>query len=307
MDVSIIIVNYNTNKHLRKCLISIFKHFKAIEYEVLVIDNNSSDRSIEKLVQKFPKVRFYLRDINDGFGAGCNYAAHHAKGKYFYFVNPDIIFINNAIYDFHKFMEEHLDVGICSGLLVDNDGEPQYSFNFFPSISWEFSQAISRSSGKRIKKLLCNPLLAENSMKEFKVDWFIGASMFIRSKQFKLINGFDKDMFLYYEDVDLALRLRKLNKRIVILPWIRIQHYGKSSVSNLNGDDIYFHNMHKSKLIYMYKYFSYFKRNIIRLLYIIGMILRILTNPFRQNKAAYTCSQAKIVLKIYLSRNDFRK
>jgi len=301
MDISIIIVNYNTDMHLRECLKSIFKHFKNVEYEVLVVDNNSTDRSIEKLVQEFPEVKFYLRNINDGFGAACNYASKFAKGKYYYFVNPDIIFISNAVYDFFKFMENKKDIGICTGLLIDNQGKLQYSYNYFPSISWEFGQAISRGYSKRINKLLSHPSIIDSNGKEMDVDWIIGASMFVRSANFILLNGFDENIFLYYEDVDFAYRIRKLKKRVVILPWVKIQHYEKSSVESSGGNDIYFYNMHKGKLYYMYKHFSFLKRNLIRIMFIVGMIMRLITIPFRGKKSAHITNQILNILKIYFS------
>lgn len=302
MDVSIIIVNYNTSRHLRKCLSSIYFYIKKIEWEVLVVDNNSPDRSIEKLCEEFPMVKFYYRNVNDGFGAGCNFAVKCSKGKYVYFVNPDITFINNAVYEFFKFMEEHTDVGICSGLLIDANGELLYTYNYFPSISWEFSLAISRRYDEKINELFNYALINEKYKKEFEVDWLVGASMFVRVSYFKMIKGFDANIFLYYEDVDLSFRLREIKKRVFILSWIKIQHYQKSSVEDVNDSDVYYFNMHKGKLYYMYKHFNIFKRNFIRSLFIFGMIIRLLVLPFRKNKSAYTYRQVINILNIYFNK-----
>ncbi|MBK7252919.1 MAG: glycosyltransferase [Ignavibacteria bacterium] len=97
MELSIIIVNYNTHEYLEKCLYSILKYLRKINFEIIVVDNNSTDRSIEKLEEKFVNVKFYFLNENKGFGAGCNYAAGKSSGKYLLLVNPDIEVTNNAI------------------------------------------------------------------------------------------------------------------------------------------------------------------------------------------------------------------
>lgn len=299
MNVSIIIVNYNTTAHLRKCLDSIFDFAKCLVFEVIVIDNNSIDRSIEGLPDEFKSVKFFFRSSNDGFGAGCNYGANKAVGKYFLFLNPDIVLTNNAIYEFYKFMETNADVGICSGLLTDSVGNPRYTYNFFPNISWEFREAISRTTENKIGELLNKITIADKS-KMFDVDWIMGACLFIRSELFKRLKGFDESLFLYYEDVDLEYRLSKFGFKVVVLPAIKLQHHEKSSITSGDGSDVYFYNMHKSKMKYMHKHLNFFKRNIVRFLFISGMLLRIFAIPFRKNNSAYNYRQAFNVLKIYL-------
>jgi GT2 family glycosyltransferase len=301
LDASVIIINYKTTCHLKNCLNSILLHSKEIDYEILVADNNSEDVEIEKLFTQYPTIKFFMRDVNDGFGAGCNFAVKKARGKYFLFVNPDVIFNDNSIKKFFDFIERNPEVALCSGIQVDENNKPQYSFNNFPNIGWEFREAISRTTDKKIQQLL-DEKLSDKSIKEAKVDWVIGACMFVRSDLFKKIGGFDENLFLYYEDVDLQYRLIKLGYKIKILTEVRIYHYQRSSVRSEEGKDVYYYNMHKSKMKYMQKHFNFFKRNLVRLMFITGMILRLITIPIRKEKSAYTSKQVLSVLKIYLNK-----
>lgn len=301
MNVSVIIINYNTSEYLKACLDSIIQYTQSLNFEIIVIDNNSTDRRIENLAYEYKSVKFILRDINDGFGAGCNYGAAQATGKYLLFLNPDILLTDNALYNFFIFMEKNSHIGLCSGLLTDSNGNAQYTYNYFPSISWEFKEAISRKTDERIKELL-DRILLDHKQESFEVDWVMGACMFIRSELFHTLKGFDESLFLYYEDVDLEYRLSILKFKIVVLPGIYLIHHERSSVSSENGKNVYFYNMHKSKIRYMQKHFNFFKRNIIRILFITGMTLRIISLPFRKNSSGYNKEQSLNVLKMYINK-----
>src|SRR6266508_4930543 len=94
--ISVIIVNYNTAPHLRNCLNSIYKFTNIIEFEVVVVDNNSTDRDIESFPKTFPEVKFYFRNSNNGFGAACNFGAAHSGGIHLLFLNPDVILVEEG-------------------------------------------------------------------------------------------------------------------------------------------------------------------------------------------------------------------
>ena len=129
MIVSIIIVNYNTHEYLDKCLNSIQKNLKDLDYEIIVVDNDSPDREIEKVELNFPRVNFYFLKKNQGFGAGCNYGVKKSSGKYLLFVNPDIEFTDNSVFKLINFMEENANAGASSGLLHDENDKPAYNYN----------------------------------------------------------------------------------------------------------------------------------------------------------------------------------
>lgn len=300
MDVSVIIVNYNTTGFLRNFLNSVILNTKDVEYEIIVVDNNSSNREIENAVNEFKNVRFFLRDENDGFGAACNFGVKYSGGKYLFFMNPDIIIESNLIYEFYEFMERNVDINLCSGLLTDFDGLPQYSFNNFPSVNWEISEAFLRNTENKINKLLDNALYGNHEF--VKVDWVIGACMFMRKNIFESINGFDDNFFLYYEDVDLQYRINKDRDKIVLLPEFKLKHHQKSSIESEKNSDVYYYNMHLSKMKYLYKHSGFLKRNLIRIINISGMGLRLISLPFRSKNSAYTKQQILNILKIYFRK-----
>jgi GT2 family glycosyltransferase len=303
IQVSVIIVNYNTSFYLKKCLESIFEHTKGLKYEIIVVDNNSPDRIIENFKNDFPAVNFYLRDVNDGFGAGCNYGAQISKGKYLTFVNPDIIFSNNALKKFYDYMEINNSVGLCSGLLENNSGSLMYSYNYFPDLIWEFKEAFRFRYQNTIQLLLTNTNIINN--KEFEIDWALGALLFVRKAAFDSVMGFDETFFLYYEDDDFQLRLKKEGYKIVCLPYVRMKHSGASSIQNPDGHKIYDYHFNKSRMLYLHKHFGFYKRNLIRLFFILSNILRILYLPFnfnQKNKRKYYFRRVVNTLSIYCKK-----
>ena len=123
MNVSIIIVNYNTSNLLKDCLCSIIEKTQFIEYEIIVVDNNSGDDSVAMVEQQFTNVKLIKNNINLGFGKANNIGYTYAKGKYLFLLNTDTLLINNAIKILFDFMEDpkHSSVGSCGGNLYTNN------------------------------------------------------------------------------------------------------------------------------------------------------------------------------------------
>jgi GT2 family glycosyltransferase len=304
-NILIIIVNYNTSEHLKECLNSIFLYSKGFTLKIIVVDNKSTDREIEKLPTLFPNVIFNFRDVNDGFGSGCNYGANLSKGKYIAFVNPDIIIKDNVFHNLYKYMEENTDVGMCSGTFYDFNGVIRHTFSKFPGIYSEFLEAKGRGTHKRLNKFIESEKIKGDE--PFDVDWSTGACMFFRKDNFDEINGFDKDFFLYYEDVDIQYRLKKAGYRIKCLPLTKIYHSSNSSIQSYEGENIYFYNLHRSKMIYFYKHFNFFKRNFIRLMLIFGVLIRFIVLNMRSSlsgKKEQKMFQYRKMLKVYFSNKN---
>lgn len=134
-DVSIVIVNYNTYNLVLQCIESVIKYTKEITYEIIVIDNNSPNREIEKLNEICPQVNLILNNKNSGFGIANNIGNKFASGKFLFLLNSDTIIIDNSIYELYKFMNENPHVGACGGNLCDINLQPATSFTrFMPSI-----------------------------------------------------------------------------------------------------------------------------------------------------------------------------
>ena len=235
MDVSIIIVNYNTRDLLKDCLISIYKHTTEINFEVIVSDNGSVDGSIEMLKQEFPQVVLIENNANLGFGTANNRGLAVAKGKYIFYLNSDTVLLNNAVKFFYDYWENSADkesLGALGCNLLDADGKLTHSFESFPS-----SKKILKDTTfdfLRIVRLTLFFFLSEAfsftkkpaAQKERKafygtVDYIIGADLFLRNNESA---QFDEEYFLYYEDTDLQRKLAHLGLSRQIIQGPVIQH-----------------------------------------------------------------------------------
>lgn len=302
MDVSVIIVNFNTHEHLKKCIKSIIEFSVKIEYEIIVVDNNSSEKGIEDVAKIFPQVKVIYNKDNSGFGSGCNIGVKNSKGKYCVFVNPDIIFTSDTLTRLTDFMNEDSKCGVCGGILRNESGEMIYTYNYFPGFFWEFIQALGFGTNYLIGKLNSKLNLSENY--KYEVDWLIGAFLFIRRSVFESVKGFDEDFFLYYEDVDIQLRVKNSGYRIYCVKDADFMHYERSSVRSLEGENTYYYHLNKSKIIYMEKHFNFLKRKSIYLMHITGTVLRMLTlyiRPKFHDKRNQKFKQYKVILNLYLT------
>jgi GT2 family glycosyltransferase len=229
IDVSIIIVNYNTSKLLKECIESIYIKTHAINYQIIVVDNASSDESVSMIKLEFPEVQLIESKINLGFGKANNLGATYAKGEYLFLLNTDTLLINNAINILYTFMTNDLnkDVGICGGNLFNMDLTPNHSYSpQYPSL---FNTFLYRS---HLAGLFKKVDIFNSSGKNKDVAIIIGADMFIRKSIYEEINGFDPNFFMYFEDGDLSYRVKKAGYRIVSVPEAQIIHYqGKSSTT----------------------------------------------------------------------------
>ena len=233
MDVSIIIVNYNTISFLTNAIDSIFEQTKDIEYEIIVVDNNSTDNSNNILTEKYgDKVIFIALSENIGFGRANNEAAKIAKGKNLFFLNPDTVLLNNAVKILSDYLDDNPKAGCCGGNLYDKDEKPTLSFYrfFIPSIFEEINELLFKIPEK---VLFLNNAYFNYTNKPLNVAYITGADLMIKKELFVVLNGFNTDFFMYYEETELEYRLMKINYLIISVPFAKIIHYeGKSFINN---------------------------------------------------------------------------
>jgi GT2 family glycosyltransferase len=273
--VSIIIVNYNTSGLIENLLISL-ENCGILNYlEIIIVNNSKNDIYLENIKIKFPGVILVHSDFNVGFGAACNLGLKHSNRNYIAFVNPDILFTSDIFEKLIGFANSTSDVGFIGGILHNKNSQPCYSFNSFPGYYWETLQAFGIGSNREIQKLMSSNKVTKNT-KPFEVDWLIGAFLFVSKKLLDELKGFDERFFLYYEDVDIQHRAKLLGYKNYCLPYLYLEHFERGSVKSDKGDDIYHFYMNKSKMMYYYLYFPFFKRNILRILLLIGLFLRII-------------------------------
>lgn len=247
MDVSIIIINYNTSLLLKNCLQSIFKYSTLFEFEIIVVDNASIDDSCQMIKFEFPTVKLIESKTNLGFGRANNLGATYANGKYLFLLNSDTLLIDNSIKVLFDFMNENVDlnVGACCGNLYKEDLSPNYSYSLnLPTLSNIFKYRAHLTS---------NDENFNTSNKNKDIANVIGADLFIRKELFDKLDGFDPVFFMYVEDSELSYRIKKNNNRIVSVPTAKFIHLqGKSSTSSFKikleiDGYIYFFLKHSNK------------------------------------------------------------
>ena len=196
MDVSIVIVNYNTEKLIWDCIKSICDNTKDIEYEIIVSDNNSTDNSINSIKEKFPSVKIIQNNENIGFGHANNEGFKLAKGKYVFCLNPDTVLISNAVKILFDFMEQNPDAGACGGNLYNKNMNYIHSFGYGDDIKSlllrkTFLKFFFWKEYIKIKSYEKNM----NRTKVQEVNHITGADLMIKKKLIDELGGFS-DKFL---------------------------------------------------------------------------------------------------------------
>jgi len=257
MDVSIIIVNYNTRNLLEDCLASIYAKVRDLSYEIIVVDNDSSDGSQEMLRTRYQNVTLIASDSNLGFGKANNLGAASAKGEFLLLLNSDTILINNAVKILYDYMAAHSNIAICGGNLYTEDMKPATSFSqTMPGIAAD----IDYLCGGFFSKLKYGRNLNFNYLNEpLKIDGYIsGADLMIRKSVFDSTKGFDPDFFMYYEETELTYRVKKMSHDVVSVPGAKIIHLEgaseqikeNSAIRSFKSKWIYFNKTGKRRLKY---------------------------------------------------------
>lgn len=218
---SIIIVNYNTRELTRDCIKAVKAHFTPLLYEIIVVDNHSADGSVEYLQQLFPFITVIANDKNHGFGTANNIGVARAIGEYIFLLNSDTIVINNVLSKFVNFYTKngHSNPGVLGSLLLSQDNEVVHSYGDFPYPLQQFAK------GKQVQRELAIHYFT-------RVDIIVGADMFMKKAVFELFGGFDTNIFLYEEELELQYRLQKSGYPSLLLNEKGIIHLeGKSSDS----------------------------------------------------------------------------
>jgi len=253
-DVSVIIVNWNTKDLLSQCIESIKTHTKKISFEIIVVDNFSSDGSPEMVERNFPEVILFKNKKNKGFGQANNQGLARARGKYVLFLNSDVVINENCLDDMFDFMEKNPEVGASSCKLTFPDGSLQHSCRKFPSFKVFFLMLLGlRAFFPNMKVFREYLMLDWDHSDEREVDQIMGSFMFIRKDVLNKIGSFDERYWMYFEEVDLCLRMKKAGWRVVHYPFASAIHF--LSKSSEQWGEIRRINEFQSSLL------KYFKKN----------------------------------------------
>ena len=211
MQLSIIIVNYNVKHFLEQCLFSVLKAVAGINAEIIVIDNNSPDNSIDYLQPKFQGARFISNPENLGFAKACNQGLKQARGKYILFLNPDTIIPEDCFEKCISFFESHPDAGAIGIKMLDGGGRfLKESKRSFPSPLTSLFKLFGLSRLFPLSKTFSKYHLGNlDKDKDHEADVLAGAFMMIKKEVLDVTGGFDEIFFMYGEDVDLSYRMQK--------------------------------------------------------------------------------------------------
>ncbi|MBW2938365.1 glycosyltransferase family 2 protein [Aureisphaera sp. CAU 1614] len=234
IDISVILINYNSENYTINCLKSLFSHTsKKINCEFIIVDNASKKYSYFK-VKEFVdsiihnhNIKLVRSNINTGFGGGNMIGVQHASGKYFAFINNDTYLENDCLMILKLFMDSHPNVGVC-GPQAFSEGKTKIkpTIDHFASVSREilgrkFLEKINPSKYPKRKILYNSPQ---------KGQYVAGSFMFFRSNDFNAVGGFDTNIFLFHEETDICKRLLNINKLAYLVPeGIFIHYHGAST------------------------------------------------------------------------------
>jgi GT2 family glycosyltransferase len=285
MDVSVIIVNYNTKELLRNCLISIYKQTYDIEFEVIVSDNGSTDGSVEMVKLEFPEITIIENRLNFGFGVANNRSVERACGKYLFFLNSDTILKNNAILIFYNFVKKNSNV-IAGCYLQDSHGKVIHSYDKYSTPVKGFIRLMYNSFPflLKLRFFFTKGKLEINDIKSpLKVQYITGADLFLSREIFCHIGGFDEKYFMYFEDDDLCRRAKLFGYASFIIPGPKIVHLESKSSKNIVKKLSF---MEKSYLYYMKKYNNEYIYRFIKYFFIIYAFIRFIS-PYHKFKEKY--------------------
>jgi hypothetical protein len=229
MELSIIIVNYNSKADTDRCIQKIFQYSPHVSFEIIVVDNHSTDGSMPYLKERWEnrdEVRFLENPVNRGFGQACNLAIQASYSTYIAILNPDIEVRKGTLDILVQYLKTHPKTALVGPQLLYEDGTVQDSYRTFPHI---FDIIIKRTWLKkipifrqRIKKYL---LWEKDKNKCEPVDWLVGAFWMMKREVIEKIGLFDERYFLFFEDVDLCRRMKMGGYDVVYNPQSKATHH----------------------------------------------------------------------------------
>ncbi|MFW9263326.1 glycosyltransferase family 2 protein [Nostoc sp. CALU 546] len=270
ISVSIILVNYNGAEILLDCLNSIQKFIDIPNYEIILVDNASSDSSVELVAANYPEIRLVKQIENRGFGAGNNVGAKLATGEFLFLLNTDTILISNILPHLIQLMQADPQVGIIGPKLLNPDRSLQISVSPALGIKGEYE---ARQMHQAYQNISQQSLIEKKFQKIQEVDIVVGAAFFIRSSLFHDLGGFDENFFMYFEESDLCQRAQYRGYKIIYTPDISLIHlkgYSIQKAANVMAieyrrSQIYYYQKHRPlweqlllRIYIFYKFFGEF-------------------------------------------------
>jgi len=276
VDLAIIIVSWNCRKYLKSCLKSIFQSKKDSSVEIFVVDNNSSDGTVEMVKKEFPKVQLIANNFNAGFAKANNQALKIAKGKYLLLLNPDTEVKADTLTKAVAYLNDHPKAGIMGCKILNPNGSLQNSVRRFPNLSSQILILLKFHNFfpdlEPLKKYFAKDF---NYHKEQEADQIMGAFFMIRKECLDEIGLFDEKFWLWFEEVDFCKRVKDKGWKVLYTPELEIIHAQGKSFAQIKAvkEQIIFN---RSLLYYFRKHFSPIEYLILLLFYPLNLFLALI-------------------------------
>jgi len=257
MDLSIVILNYKQMGLVKQCLKGIVTTQPKLDYELIVVDNNSGDgclAMVKKLFKseieeakiqpelplskplKIPPIKTIQAKVNDGFATGNNLGIKQSSGKYIMIINPDIAVVPGALEKMTNFMDDNPQVGIIGPKLINPDGSVQYSCRRFPNFLMPLYRRSAFGKLPFAKNAVDYYLMKDfNHEANQEIDWLFGACLLIRKSVLGKIGLFDERFFMYFEDLDLCRRVWQEGFKVVYFGGTEMVHYHQRLSAEKSG------------------------------------------------------------------------
>lgn len=273
-EISIIIVNWNTEKLLLDCIASIKRETKKRKLEIIVVDNASSDNSVKSVKNKYKDVIVIENTANVGFAKANNQGIAQSKGKYICLSNTDIIVLDNALERMFTFMENNPDAGAVLPKCLDNSLAIRRCCRRFPSLRYAFNQAFYLNKIFPKISFFNNEDLPESFYAcTAQVDTVPCCFILVRRDALNQVGLLDERFFIYAEDIDWSKRFSLSGWKVMYLAEASIIHFGGQSSQKAPAKFLI--EKHKSELQYWEKHHGLFKAFLYRLILILGYKARI--------------------------------
>lgn len=222
IQLSVIIVNFRSEHNLGECIASIYDKLDFGGKEIIIV-NNDEKETLEAIRDRFPEVRIIKSDKNIGFGSANNLGVRSAEGEFLLFLNPDARILSGKLEDIFQEFDEENNLGILGTRLVTKEGKTQ---KWSAGGKIDLLDVLRNNLGfPKNEKIWASPVKRE-------VAWVAATALFIRKALFKKIEGFDEKMFMYFEDIDLCMRINDLGYKVLYFPNFSVLHLGGESYKN---------------------------------------------------------------------------
>ncbi len=261
INLSIITVTMNHLVYVKSLLNSLYHTAKpTISFELIIVDNCSSDGTVEFIEKNYPNVNLIVNSHIYGFSKNNNIGFENSVGGVIAIINPDIIILPNSIDLIYHYLLNGKNVGMCCPKLLNPDLTRQLSIRKFITPYTLFNRFITAGKDESTNAKVNEYLMKDADYKSpQKIDWALGAVFFIKRETYQMFGGFDENFFLYVEDVDLCLRMKKAGLDVIYVPDSNFIHVHKRSSRKINKSTFYHF---RSMFYYFWKHNLWLKKDI---------------------------------------------